>query len=119
MDYSIQKYIIWEGLIIKCENNKTVESRVWVAIDGVRIGNRMHWCKIWGFHGGDYEECRLQGCDAVWLLLSDISEDHIASIITVKRVGSYKRHGVTIHKTAFFFGFIDVLQLATTSNNNS
>jgi hypothetical protein len=23
---------------------------------------------IWGFHGGDYEECRLLGCYAVWLL---------------------------------------------------
>jgi hypothetical protein len=25
-------------------------------------------CKICGFHGGDYEEYRLLGCDAVWLL---------------------------------------------------
>jgi hypothetical protein len=25
-------------------------------------------CKIWGFHGGDYEEWRLLGCYAVWLL---------------------------------------------------
>jgi hypothetical protein len=25
-------------------------------------------CKIWGFHGGDYEECRLLGCYAGWLL---------------------------------------------------
>jgi hypothetical protein len=25
-------------------------------------------CKICGFHGGDYEECRLLGCYAVWLL---------------------------------------------------
>jgi hypothetical protein len=24
--------------------------------------------KIWDFHGGDYEECCLLGCDAVWLL---------------------------------------------------
>jgi hypothetical protein len=24
--------------------------------------------KIWGFHGGDYEEWRLLGCYAVWLL---------------------------------------------------
>jgi hypothetical protein len=24
-------------------------------------------CKISGFHGGHYEECRLLGCDAVWL----------------------------------------------------
>jgi hypothetical protein len=25
-------------------------------------------CKIWGFHGGDYEEWFLLGCYAVWLL---------------------------------------------------
>jgi hypothetical protein len=25
-------------------------------------------CKIWGFHGGDYEEWCLLGCYVVWLL---------------------------------------------------
>jgi hypothetical protein len=25
-------------------------------------------CKIWGFRGGDYEECRLIGRGVVWLL---------------------------------------------------
>jgi hypothetical protein len=25
------------------------------------------FCKICGFHGGEYEECRLLRCDAVWL----------------------------------------------------
>jgi hypothetical protein len=25
-------------------------------------------CKIWGLHGGDYEEWRLLGCYAMWLL---------------------------------------------------
>jgi hypothetical protein len=25
-------------------------------------------CKIYGFHGSDYEECCLLGCSAVWLL---------------------------------------------------
>jgi hypothetical protein len=25
-------------------------------------------CKIRGYHGGDYEECRLLGCYVVWLL---------------------------------------------------
>jgi hypothetical protein len=24
-------------------------------------------CRIWGFHGGDYEECRLLGCGALWV----------------------------------------------------
>jgi hypothetical protein len=27
-----------------------------------------HLCKVGGYHGGDYEECRLLGCYAVWLL---------------------------------------------------
>jgi hypothetical protein len=26
-------------------------------------------CKIWGFHGGDYEEWRILGCYAMWLLM--------------------------------------------------
>jgi hypothetical protein len=30
--------------------------------------SRLMLCEIWGFHGGDYEECRLLGCDAVWPL---------------------------------------------------
>jgi hypothetical protein len=25
-------------------------------------------CRIWGFHGGDYEEWRRLECYAVWLL---------------------------------------------------
>jgi hypothetical protein len=25
-------------------------------------------CKIWGFHGGDYDDYHLLGDDAVWLL---------------------------------------------------
>jgi hypothetical protein len=25
-------------------------------------------CKIWGFHGGEYEELCLLGCYAVWIL---------------------------------------------------
>jgi hypothetical protein len=26
------------------------------------------FCKMWGFHGGDYEECRLLGCGTVYIL---------------------------------------------------
>jgi hypothetical protein len=25
-------------------------------------------CKIWGFHGGDYDDYHLLGDDAMWLL---------------------------------------------------
>jgi hypothetical protein len=28
----------------------------------------LNLCKIWGFHGGDYEERCLLGCYAAWLL---------------------------------------------------
>jgi hypothetical protein len=30
--------------------------------------NTLPFCKILGFLGGDYEECRLLGCYAMWLL---------------------------------------------------
>jgi hypothetical protein len=32
------------------------------------IHKQYYLCKIWGFHGGDYEEWCLLGCYAVWLL---------------------------------------------------
>jgi hypothetical protein len=31
----------------------------------LKILNNPAVCRIWGFHGGDYEECRLLGCGAV------------------------------------------------------
>jgi hypothetical protein len=64
-----------------------------VTVEGVCVENWVHWTlsgfikaencvlshfkvamtkdmhvKFGCFHGGDYEECRLLGCDAVWLL---------------------------------------------------
>jgi hypothetical protein len=36
------------------------------------------WCKIWGFHGGDYEEWRLLGRYAVWLLLKSTFRRNLA-----------------------------------------
>jgi hypothetical protein len=30
-----------------------------------KTSRKQHSCKIWGFHGGDYEECRLLGCGSV------------------------------------------------------
>jgi hypothetical protein len=39
------------------------------------------------FYYGDYEECRLMGCYAVWLLLTGVSENHSASITRVTRIG--------------------------------
>jgi hypothetical protein len=43
----------------------------WMNVWGVGHNNPalapwplMIYCKIWGFHGGDYEECCLLGCGA-------------------------------------------------------
>jgi hypothetical protein len=47
-------------------------------------------CKIWGFHGDDYEECCVLGCDAMWLLLE------LTSIIRVKRISEL---GTTVTST--------------------
>jgi hypothetical protein len=33
-----------------------------------RAKNMSEFCKIWGFHGCEYEECRLIGCYTAWLL---------------------------------------------------
>jgi hypothetical protein len=44
-------------------------------------------CKIWGFHGRDYEEWRLLGCCVVALAITDVSEERNASIIKVTRIG--------------------------------
>jgi hypothetical protein len=42
------------------------------------------FCKIWGFHGGDYEEWRLLGCVA--LLRTDVLEEPSAFFIRVTRI---------------------------------
>jgi hypothetical protein len=34
-------------------------------------------CKISGFHGSDYEECRLLGCYAVFYVRTDVSGEGI------------------------------------------
>jgi hypothetical protein len=34
-------------------------------------------CRISGFHSRDYEECRVQGCGAVCILQTDVSEESV------------------------------------------
>jgi hypothetical protein len=45
-------------------------------------------CKIVGFPGGDYEECRLLGCAAVLMSLvtTDVSEERVAFILWAERI---------------------------------
>jgi hypothetical protein len=48
-------------------------------------------CKIWGFHGGDYDEWCLLVCYAVWFLWEPfVSEELSASFITVARIGELR-----------------------------
>jgi hypothetical protein len=45
-----------------------MQCRVHKGAPLVLVPTTSYLFKIWGFHGGDYEECRLLGCYAVWLL---------------------------------------------------
>jgi hypothetical protein len=61
-------------------------------------------CKILYFHGGDYEECRLVGCHAVWLLLRfDVSEERAAFIIKERRIGELGTLEVTSNRRTLRF----------------
>jgi hypothetical protein len=82
-------------------------------------------CKIWGFHGGDYEEWCFLECYAVWVFEEPTFQRNLAPPSSrwqesvnysshpdegcakfLRNVGSYKEpHGVTSQKTPFFSGF--------------
>jgi hypothetical protein len=84
----------------KDKDNRTMDNGVFWDIKPKFVVYRRHYfsatkpnqlmlCKIWGFHGSDYEEWRLLECYAVWLLLrTDVLEEPSASIIRVTRIGS-------------------------------
>jgi hypothetical protein len=46
----------------------TSQKTQFFIVTAVKIVHVLSLCKIWGFHGGDYEEWCLLGCYAVWLL---------------------------------------------------
>jgi hypothetical protein len=55
--------------IISSLNNNLSNVRHKFLIWGkTMLTNMRAYCRIWGFHGGDYEEWCLLGCYAVWLL---------------------------------------------------
>jgi hypothetical protein len=90
-------------------------------------GLRNNWilCKIWGFNGGDYEECRLLWRGAVWILSEKSASDesawsggcrHLITRVPLSRIFLSWRlrrhvppkrrftqdlHGATSQKTAF------------------
>jgi hypothetical protein len=72
-------------------------------------------CKIWGFHGGDYEECRLVGCRATW---RNITEDGIDLTFTaldnkilqsqeVRRGEENNRNKAQWHDTSTVLNFVE------------
>jgi hypothetical protein len=67
--------------------------------------NNWFLVKIWGFHGGAYEECRLLGCYAVWLLY--LAHRIFPTWWWRRYIPQERRFlqdpdGVTSQKTAFF-----------------
>jgi hypothetical protein len=44
------------------------EIKLQIVTVKIQIHDPRVTCKFWGFHGGNYEECRLLRCDAVWVL---------------------------------------------------
>jgi hypothetical protein len=67
-------WTLWTKLLLTCGGWLELHFRyrpVWVGFLYTQILQKtipLSTCKIWGFHGGDYEEWCLLGCYAVWLL---------------------------------------------------
>jgi hypothetical protein len=44
-------------------------------------------CRIWGFYGGDYKECRFLGCGTVWIYYKPTFRgERVASIFSVEEI---------------------------------
>jgi hypothetical protein len=76
---TIRSYIAWDAVtVIKWTTTYHVVksakliSKILYTIQLNEMLKGLRWRimarKIWGFHGGDYEECRLLRCYAAWLL---------------------------------------------------
>jgi hypothetical protein len=52
-------------------------------------------CKIWGFQGGDYEECRLLGLTPCGSFKNRLFGGTFTSFISVKRLNELRRSAVT------------------------
>jgi hypothetical protein len=63
------------------------------------VSGQILLCKIRGFHGGDYEECRSSGLlRRVAVLRTDVSEKLSASFIRVKRISELGTLAVTSNR---------------------
>jgi hypothetical protein len=63
-----RKYNISENMSSKNLTRATIKGRVRFREGLAFIRMIFTSFTIWGFHGGDYEEFHLLGCDAMWLL---------------------------------------------------
>jgi hypothetical protein len=64
--------------------------------------NLYNSCKISDFHGDNYEECCLLGCDAnMALVRTEASEEIITSTIRVTRIGELETLAVTSNRPTF------------------
>jgi hypothetical protein len=54
---------------------------IWLKWAGMGLEKGTRKCKIWGFHGGENQECRLLGFCAGSLVRTDFAEERRASII--------------------------------------
>jgi hypothetical protein len=93
----------------------TLQSRVFVAwchefwkrvinkyLAHCKVQSNILLSKIWGFHGGDYEEWRLLGCYALWLMYETTFRRNLSPTLSGCRRFLQKPHGVTSQKTPFF-----------------
>jgi hypothetical protein len=58
----------------------SVKERPFIVIRTTEAG------KVRGFHDADYEECRILGCGTVDIVRTEVSEEHVASIYSLKRI---------------------------------
>jgi hypothetical protein len=63
---------LWNTSTYEALENLYTDVHINSAWESIRENNKISTkeslCKIWGFHGGDYEEWCLLGCYAMWLL---------------------------------------------------
>jgi hypothetical protein len=67
-------YMIWmtttSAYVVCPLQNVLISGVLWQRSELMWCAIKLYTCKIWGFHGDDYEKWRLLGCYAVWLRAS-------------------------------------------------
>jgi hypothetical protein len=58
-------------------------------------------CKVWSFHGGNYEECRFLGCDVVWLLKQTMPQVLVTANV--------------LHRSLILFALMEAIRSSETS----